>query len=168
MRLWSLHPRYLDPQGLVALWREALLARAVLRGKTQGYRHHPQLARFLAQPAPVSAINTYLLAVHAEATARGYAFDHSKIGPVRSQQAISVTSGQVAYEWRHLLHKLSTRHPGLHERWRAEPSPECHPLFRLCEGPPETWERRQRGEIDAAPAADERLQTGVLPTQEPA
>jgi hypothetical protein len=43
MRLWSLHPQYLDPQGLVALWREALLAQAVLRGKTRGYKHHPQL-----------------------------------------------------------------------------------------------------------------------------
>jgi carboxyl-terminal processing protease len=29
MRLWSLHPKYLDAQGLVALWREALLAKAV-------------------------------------------------------------------------------------------------------------------------------------------
>ncbi|WP_343214776.1 pyrimidine dimer DNA glycosylase/endonuclease V, partial [Dokdonella sp.] len=40
MRLWSLHPRYLDPQGLVALWREALLAKAVLRGETRGYTQH--------------------------------------------------------------------------------------------------------------------------------
>ncbi|HEU5178767.1 MAG TPA: pyrimidine dimer DNA glycosylase/endonuclease V, partial [Burkholderiales bacterium] len=32
MRLWSLHPKYLDARGLVALWREALLAQAVLRG----------------------------------------------------------------------------------------------------------------------------------------
>src|SRR5690606_6899395 len=42
MRLWSLHPRYLDRQGLLALWREALLARAVLRGETRGYTLHPQ------------------------------------------------------------------------------------------------------------------------------
>lgn len=28
MRLWSLHPKHLDPQGLVALWREVLLARS--------------------------------------------------------------------------------------------------------------------------------------------
>ena len=41
------------PQGLVALWREALLARAVLRGKTRGYRHHPQLHRFRASATPV-------------------------------------------------------------------------------------------------------------------
>ena len=39
MRLWSLRPKYLDSQGLVALWREGLLAQAVLRGKTRGYRN---------------------------------------------------------------------------------------------------------------------------------
>jgi hypothetical protein len=37
MRLWTLHPRYLDSQGLVALWREGLLAQAVLRNRTRGF-----------------------------------------------------------------------------------------------------------------------------------
>ena len=32
MRLWSLSPRYLDVKGLVAVWREGLLADAVLLG----------------------------------------------------------------------------------------------------------------------------------------
>ncbi|MDI6747818.1 MAG: pyrimidine dimer DNA glycosylase/endonuclease V [Rhodocyclaceae bacterium] len=41
MRLWTLHPRYLDARGLVALWREARLAQAVLGGKTRGYTHTP-------------------------------------------------------------------------------------------------------------------------------
>jgi hypothetical protein len=72
MRLWTIHPRYLDSQGLVALWRESLLARGALRGKTRGYRHHPQLARFLAHPSPRYAIKAYLAAIHTEATARGY------------------------------------------------------------------------------------------------
>jgi len=38
MRLWTLHPRYLDPKGLVTAWREALLAQKVLSGATRGYR----------------------------------------------------------------------------------------------------------------------------------
>jgi hypothetical protein len=88
--------------------------------------------------------------VHAEAVARGYAFDRSKIGPVRTLAVIAVTSGQVAYEWEHLLLKLSARHPGLHQRWRSEPSPECHPLFQLCEGPAEPWERG-RSPLSPAP-----------------
>jgi hypothetical protein len=46
MRLWSVHPRYLDRQGLTAAWREALLAQKVLTGTTRGYRNHPQLVRF--------------------------------------------------------------------------------------------------------------------------
>ena len=70
MRLWSLHPRYLDSKGLVALWREALLAKAVLSGRTRGYRQHPQLARFRAHPEARAAINAYLAAVHEEATGR--------------------------------------------------------------------------------------------------
>ena len=69
MRLWSLHPKYLDPQGLVALWREALLAQAVLRGDTRGYKAHPQLDRFRAQASPEAAIAAYLLAVWEEAAA---------------------------------------------------------------------------------------------------
>ena len=141
MRLWSLHPRYLDPQGLVALWREALLARAVLSGMTRGYRNHPQLARFRCLPAPCAAVDAYLQGIHAEAVARGYNFDQSKIGSMQTHAPIAVTAGQVDYEWRHLLQKLEARNPALHERWSAINLPECHPMFRLEPGPVEPWER---------------------------
>ena len=141
MRLWSLHPKYLDAQGLVALWRETLLARAVLRGATRGYRHHPQLERFRAQRAPLSALNRYLAAVHAEATARGYAFDRGKLGPARGRTRVPVSSGQLAYEWRHLMAKLARRAPALRRKWRGIAAPECHPLFRRRRGPIEPWER---------------------------
>lgn len=141
MRLWSLHPRYLDPQGLVALWREALLARAVLRGRTRGYRHHPQLERFRAHPAPRAAISAYLGAVHAEATSRGYSFDRTKVGPVRSVAPIPVTHEQLAHEWDHLLRKLSARSPALYRRWRTVATPDCHPAFRGRPGPVASWER---------------------------
>jgi hypothetical protein len=142
VRLWSLHPRYLDPQGLVALWREALLARAVLQGKTRGYRHHPQLARFQAHPMPRSAICAYLAAVHDEATRRGYAFDASKTGPRRAVALIPLTRGQIEYEWAHLLHKLSRRSPEQYHRWRALRTPRCHPLLRRRSGAVESWEKK--------------------------
>jgi hypothetical protein len=145
MRLWTIHPKYLDPQGLVALWREALLARAVLRGKTRGYKNHPQLDRFWAHDAPRSAINTYLAAIHSEATARGYAFDKRKIGPLRSVQSISTTTGQVSYEWEHLLRKLSVRSRLLRRQWRTVGVPHCHPLFTPLPGLVEPWERTGRG-----------------------
>lgn len=141
MRLWSLHPKYLDPQGLVALWREALLAQAVLRGQTRGYRNHPQLDRFRAETAALSAINAYLAGVYDEAVSRGYAFDRRKIGRVRTVTTIPVTRGQVEHEWQHLLNKLSVRNPALHERWSAERAPRCHTLFRVRAGEVESWER---------------------------
>jgi hypothetical protein len=141
MRLWSVHPQYLDTQGLVALWREALLARAVLRGKTRGYHHHPQLARFRAHPMPVSAVNRYLSHVHAEATARGYAFDARKIGPIRGAKLMPVTTGQLKYEWEHLLRKLKRRNPNTYRQWRRIDVPRPHPIFRKVQGSVAPWEK---------------------------
>jgi len=141
MRLWTLHPRYLDTKGLVALWREALLARAVLQGKTRGYRQHPQLARFRTSDAPEAAIDAYLSVVLAEAQSRGYAFDHSKLGPVVGVARIPATLGQLDYEREHLARKLLQRDPASHARLQAMSSPLAHPLFELVPGPVEAWER---------------------------
>jgi hypothetical protein len=141
MRLWSLHPKYLDAQGLVALWREGLLARAVLRGETRGYKHHPQLERFTAHAQPRLAINAYLAGVYGEAEARGYSFDRAKIGPVKVVEPIVVATGQMHHEWQHLLVKLALRSPALFERWRQVEHPACHPLFRQGAGPMASWER---------------------------
>jgi hypothetical protein len=143
MRLWSVHPCYLDPQGLVALWREALLARAVLRGGTRGYLHHPQLDRFRWHRCPRSAISTYLSAIRAEAARRGYSFDAAKVGTARTSTRIAVTEGQIAFEWEHLLRKLSRRNPARYRQWRGLRIPKCHPLMRRHGGPVEPWERGQ-------------------------
>lgn len=148
MRLWSIHPRYLDAQGLVALWREALLAQAVLRGNTRGYRHHPQLERFRTHPQPVSAVNGYLSQVHAEAMARGYSFDARKIGPVRAVALIPVTTGQIEHEWKHLLLKLRLRSPAVYRMWRATGEPAIHPSFRKVRGPISSWEKVESGSRD--------------------
>src|SRR5690349_9302549 len=99
MRLWTLHPKHLDRQGLLALWREGLLARAVLRGETRGYRQHPQLERFRGHVAPGLAIDAYLVVVQEEAASRGYAFDRSKLGAIEPVPAMAATEGQLAYEW---------------------------------------------------------------------
>jgi hypothetical protein len=141
MRLWSLHPKYLDPKGLVALWREALLAQAVLRGKTRGYRSHPQLERFRNHHTPVSTINAYLAAIHDEAVRRGYQFDKAKIGPVRKTQRIAVTSAQLEHEWQHLLAKLKKRNRMHYRKYRALSEPQCHPLLYVRRGRIASWER---------------------------
>jgi len=144
VRLWTLHPQYLDAQGLVALWREALLAREVLRGRTKGYRHHPQLQRFRSSELPRSAINRYLAIVWAESQSRGYRFDHSKLGRDVSVQRIPVTDGQLQYEWHWLLKKLQRRTPTVHRHHLEVSVPAVHPLFRVVSGPVAEWENVQQ------------------------
>ena len=80
MRLWTINFKYLDAKGLVALWREALLAKNVLEGLTKGYKNHPQLIRFYTHQNSIDAINAYLLEIYKEACARGYKFDVAKVG----------------------------------------------------------------------------------------
>ncbi len=139
MRLWTLHPCYLDPTGLVSVWRKALLARQVLRGKTNAYRNHPQLERFRKHPSPISAVNAYLAAVYEEAVKRGYSFDKSKLGSVRNKTKLSATKGQLDYEWKHLRRKLLERCP---ERARRRGALTAHPLFQVVPGGIASWERR--------------------------
>jgi hypothetical protein len=141
MRLWSLHPRHLDPKGLVALWREALLAQKVLRGQTRGYTNHPQLTRFKETKNPLGAIAVYLRSIADEADRRGYNFDRRKIGKGRFTGKIPVTSGQVAYERGHLASKLKTRAPSLYLRLQDNKSTDLHPLFEMIEGDVEPWEK---------------------------
>jgi hypothetical protein len=141
MRLWSLHPKYLDRQGLLAVWREALLAQKVLKGETDGYRHHPQLIRFRDSPDPLSAVATYLVAVAIEAENRGYAFTFSKIGPGRLQEKMSVTSGQIRFEWKHLRVKLQSRDPSRYAQTIRVEMPAPHPLFEVIDGDIADWEK---------------------------
>ena len=159
MRLWTLHPKYLDPKGLVALWREALLAQAVLKGETVGYRHHPQLLRFKSHADPLAAIATYLRAVHAEALARSYRFDGAKINRRRAKVKLAETRGQLAYEWRHLQAKLRARSPDWLRQWKSVAAPEPHPLFRLVPGAVRDWEK-VAAEAAAGIKAKRRSRTG--------
>jgi hypothetical protein len=141
MRLWSIHPKYLDQIGLVALWREGLLAQKVLLGETKGYKHHPQLSRFRACSDPVLAIGTYLTQVAEEATRRGYRFDTQKIVLCGECAKISVNRGQIDYEWQHLIKKLQARSPMVYEIHHSLVAPKPHPLFQVVPGAIEDWER---------------------------
>ncbi|GAB7026443.1 pyrimidine dimer DNA glycosylase/endonuclease V [Geotalea toluenoxydans] len=140
MRLWTLHPKYLDQKGLVALWREALLAQAVLRGQTRGYVHHPQLIRFRETAVPEASIAAYLQEVYREALKRGYAFDRNKIGPTDGAEPLAATSGQLEYEWGHLREKLRARSPSWLDNLESFSFPDPHPLFRIVPGPVADWE----------------------------
>jgi hypothetical protein len=143
MRLWTLHPKYLDAKGLVALWREALLAQKVLRGATRGYKHHPQLFRFYQTKNPPAALAAYLKAVHDEAGQRGYKFNGSKIGRRRFRGKLRETRGQLFYEWGHLKRKLKQRDPQRFRDLTAVKNPAPHPLFRIVPGRVREWEKIQ-------------------------
>lgn len=139
MRLWSVHPRFLDRQALVACWRESLLAQSVIEKTRGGYANHPQLERFRATEAPLGTVGSYLGHLADEADARGYRFDRSRIRYL-SRVTLTVTTGQLDYEWQHLMAKLSPRSPDVWQRWHdAVPAP--HPSFTLVEGPIAEWER---------------------------
>jgi hypothetical protein len=141
MRLWTLHPKYLDPKGLAALWREALLAQAVLRGQTKGYRRHPQLVRFRETPTPVRCVAEYLRVIQEEGKRRGYKFDSGKI--TRSGRVVSIvaTNGQLQFEWVHLLGKVRQRHPKWFKELKSVQSVDPHPLFKIIPGSMEVWEK---------------------------
>jgi hypothetical protein len=141
MRLWTLHPKYLDRMGLTAVWREGLLAQKVLSGKTKGYTRHPQLIRFRLSGRPLSAIAAYLKEVQAEAARRGYSFDRSKIRSVRFIGRIPVRRGQLKFEWGHLSSKLKARDRGKYRELRKVKRPAPHPLFITVDGGVEDWER---------------------------
>ncbi|HWP86150.1 MAG TPA: pyrimidine dimer DNA glycosylase/endonuclease V, partial [Terriglobia bacterium] len=111
---------------------------------TKGYRHHPQLARFRASSDPLTAIATYLKAVHEESRRRGYRFDASKILGKPTRARLRVTRGQLDYEWEHLRSKLKRRDPQAVARRKAVRRVIAHPLFRVVPGDVEEWERRRQ------------------------
>lgn len=141
MRLWSLHPKYLDTKGLIACWRESLLAKKVLEGKTKGYKFHPQLERFKVHPEPIHAIDLYLSVLYEEAAKRGFIFNRTKLNPGTAASKISVPSGQIMFELGHLMKKLWRRDRKKYFALRRIKAPECNPLFSIIDGEKESWER---------------------------
>jgi hypothetical protein len=145
MRLWTVHPRYLDTKGLLAAWREALLAQKVLKGETRGYRNHPQLERFKSSPDPTGAIASYLRRLLEEATRRGYRFNEEKITSAAFAGEITCTRGQLLYEWNHLKEKLKARDEKKYDEINSVEEPEAHPIFKIIEGEVEAWEIIKEG-----------------------
>ncbi|WP_289054639.1 pyrimidine dimer DNA glycosylase/endonuclease V [Carboxylicivirga marina] len=140
MRIWSIHPKYLDTKGLIALWRETLLARKVLNGKTKGYTNHPQLERFKHTNNPLKYIDKYLEFVFDEANKRGYHFDETKFIPRDEHLTLTVNKEQMQYELKHLLVKLNFREPKLYKQVSLVKQPAPHPLFKVIDGQIENWE----------------------------
>lgn len=142
MRLWSVHPKYLDCKGLVALWRESLLAKKVLLGKTQAFKKHPQLERFKKHSNSISAINAYLYQVYEQGLKCGYGFKKEKVTiPVKTIKPIKVTKNQILFEFNHLKKKLKTRDSEKYRQLLKVKEIEPHPIFKIVEGEIEGWEK---------------------------
>ena len=143
MRLWSLNPKYLDSKGLLAVWREGLLAKKVLEGKTKGYKNHPQLTRFRNYEEPLSAINSYLYYIFLESQHRGYSFNKEKIKCIELMNIITVTIGQLKFELEHLLKKLKIRDVNkFNEIKKLNLNEiEMNPIFKVIERKIEDWEK---------------------------
>jgi len=141
LRLWSLNPKYLDSKGLVALWRETLLAQKVLLGETKGYKNHPQLIRFKEKKNSLYFIGAYLLAIFKEASNRGYSFDEKKILYKKEyKNKMTVTEGQLDFEFLHLKKKLKKRDLKKYQEVKKIMALETHPLFYVIKGDIESWE----------------------------
>ncbi|MEM5799616.1 MAG: pyrimidine dimer DNA glycosylase/endonuclease V [Candidatus Aenigmatarchaeota archaeon] len=141
MRLWSLHPKYLDRKGLLAQWREGLLAKKVLEDKTKGYKNHPQLERFKNYIRPLDAINSFLTYTAEEGERRGYFFDKTKIKIIHLKKTIQITKGQIEYEFRHLIKKLENRDRKKFEELKKVKRLESSPIFKIIKGDIEYWEK---------------------------
>lgn len=136
MRIWSIHPKYLDSKRLTAVWRETLLARAVLENKTKGYKNHPQLNRFKQQKDPLPFINTYLIHIHQESKNRNYNFNMNLVKGKITKEKIKVTDKQLAYELNHLKNKLNNP-----DNLKSIKTIDPHPLFKVIKGCVENWEK---------------------------
>lgn len=173
MRLWSISPSYLDCQGLCGLWREALLGQKVLANQTTSYKNHPQLNRFKEQKDHLCLfISAYLWEIWQEGQNRNYNFiwqriwTHQQNIPDWVYNTMTVTKGQLVYEWKHLQNKLWQRNreqffknlPFTKTNLRTDikipkyveegktladyyKPLEPHPLFKIIDGSVETWEK---------------------------
>ncbi|MBN1899352.1 MAG: hypothetical protein JW827_11290 [Spirochaetes bacterium] len=145
MRLWSIHPKYLDTRGLVAAWREGLLAFKVLKGHTRAYQNHPQLERFKRTNDPLLYLNTYLIVIYQESVERGYHFNKNKLGEQLTNKKINIKKGQILFEFRHLMKKVFKRDPTRYRHLKNIKKIQPHPLFQVIPGKKESWEKGSDG-----------------------
>lgn len=141
MRLWSIHPKYLDKAWLLACWREWLLAKKVLEWNTKWYKNHPQLLRFKETQNSILAINSFLSQIYLESKNRWYKFQIEKIEFNDFIWIIKVTEGQLRYEMSHLLKKLQLRDTVNFEKLKNTSIINSNPVFEVIPWEIETWER---------------------------
>jgi hypothetical protein len=145
MRLWSFHPKYLNQKYLNAVWYEGIVkAQSGLQDK--GYKNHSGLIRFRSaenEIPPLMLLAQYLHVIWWEALVRNYNYDTTKIiGPLPVKVIkLTVTRGQLKYEWQLYLSKIKENDPDWYEKSKDINEPQPHPMFYVVEGEIEDWER---------------------------
>lgn len=141
MRLWSIHPKYLDRAWLLACWREWLLAKKVLEWNTKWYKNHPQLIRFKQLREPLVWINAFLSQIYLESVRRWYKFNSDKICLVSDINIIKVTEWQVQFEVKHLSNKLLIRDYERYLILSKNNKIDINSIFELIPWDIELWEK---------------------------
>lgn len=165
MRLWTIHPTFLDNEGLHGLWREGLLAQKIIEDPTHGRSNNPQIARFRNHVSPISILGAYLWTVGHEGMERGFKYNVARIedppmlGSIMVPKGssgdprIPVTEEQIRFEFDHLFSKLEERDPVSLEKilnysvqstikYREDFRLKAiNPAFRIVVGPIESWEK---------------------------
>lgn len=138
MRLWTIHPEYLDNKQLSTLWRDTLLAKNVLSGLTKHHKSDSQLNRFQNHPIPRKAINFYLSIIWEESQNRNMPFDESKFSKtsLKEKEFIEVNTGQVSFEFKRLKQEQKN------DIIQIPAKIKIHPLFKSVNGPVEVWEKQ--------------------------
>ena len=108
-----------------------------------------ELLRFSGTERPVPSIAAYLRNVQAEADARGYSFDRGRLARAGEVEPITVSRGQLDFEWEHLTAKVRVRDPAWYKALAKIAKPEAHPMFRIVRGGVAGWER---GTVESRPA----------------
>lgn len=150
MRLWSLHPSYLDKQALQVCWADALQAleyykqeRAYMKGITNDLSpyFYPCLDRFRMTGSPIAHITNYLHGLCDESERRNTPFGRAKLPEFTPGLRLKVTDGQIAREEKLLLLQLNRRKQT--QLWMdlfVAEYVQPHPLFEIVSGPVEPWE----------------------------
>lgn len=140
MSLWVVHPKYLDKQGLVSVWREGLRAQKILSGETACSSNQMLVRQFAADPQPMKAIGAYLSFIAAEGARRGYKFGHEKIKcPNFDETAVPLEPKDLVFEMKDLRRRLKARDK---DKWRETVKVEKiepHPGLRGSVMPMSKW-----------------------------
>lgn len=132
MRLWSIHPKYLDKHALIALWREGLLAQKALSGKGLVDEANVQLVRFKKSANPVRAIGSYLSFVASEGAKQGCKLNHERIlQPNFEAKFMTTDVAQMELEVEQLKARMKTRNKDKFKLLTDVHKFEANPVFTL-------------------------------------